>query len=107
MDFEREHESQLKGILPIIVARFATKSRSFWKDRLTPERLREILFTTDDVRKMIAQPEMTTKELKAWRKKNGYSQSQLARVLGVILVPGGKAKAATLFLLQSDTISSQ
>jgi transcriptional regulator with XRE-family HTH domain len=26
---------------------------------------------------------MTTKELKAWRKKNGYSQSQLARVLEV------------------------
>ena len=26
---------------------------------------------------------MTTKELQAWRKKNGYSQSQLAKVLGV------------------------
>ena len=27
---------------------------------------------------------MTTKELQAWRKENGYSQSQLARKLGVI-----------------------
>jgi transcriptional regulator with XRE-family HTH domain len=26
---------------------------------------------------------MTTKQLQAWRKKNGYSQSQLAKVLGV------------------------
>jgi transcriptional regulator with XRE-family HTH domain len=26
---------------------------------------------------------MTKKELQAWRKKNGYSQSQLAKVLGV------------------------
>ena len=64
LDFEREHEPQLQEILPILVERFATKSISFWKDRLTPEKLREILFTTDDVWKMIAQPEMTTKELK-------------------------------------------
>lgn len=27
---------------------------------------------------------MTPKQLKAWRKKSGYSQSQLANVLGVI-----------------------
>ncbi len=27
---------------------------------------------------------MTPKELKVWRKQNGYSQSQLAKVLGVI-----------------------
>lgn len=27
---------------------------------------------------------MTPKELKAWRKKNNYSQGQLAKVLGVI-----------------------
>ena len=27
---------------------------------------------------------MTSKELKAWRKKNGYSQGKLAKVLGVI-----------------------
>jgi transcriptional regulator with XRE-family HTH domain len=26
---------------------------------------------------------MTTKQLQAWRKKNGYSQGQLAKVLGV------------------------
>lgn len=26
---------------------------------------------------------MTPKELKAWRKKNGYSQGKLAKVLGV------------------------
>ena len=27
---------------------------------------------------------MTPKELKAWRKKNGYSQGRLAKALGVI-----------------------
>jgi transcriptional regulator with XRE-family HTH domain len=27
--------------------------------------------------------DMTTKELQVWRKKNGFSQSQLAEVLGV------------------------
>jgi DNA-binding transcriptional regulator YiaG len=27
---------------------------------------------------------VTPQELKAWRKQNGYSQSQLAKVLGVI-----------------------
>jgi len=27
---------------------------------------------------------MTSKELKQWRKKNGYTQRQLAKVLGVI-----------------------
>lgn len=27
---------------------------------------------------------MTPKELKAWRKKNGYSQGKLAKVLGVV-----------------------
>ena len=29
---------------------------------------------------------MTPEDLKKWREKNGYSQSQLARVLGVITI---------------------
>ncbi len=29
---------------------------------------------------------MTPEELKKWREKNGYSQSQLARALGVITI---------------------
>jgi hypothetical protein len=64
LEFEREHEPQLLEMLPILVARFATKSITFWKDRLTPEKLRELLFNHDDVRKMLAQPEITIRELK-------------------------------------------
>jgi len=64
LEFEREHEPHLKEMLPIIVRRFATKSMSFWKDRLIPERLRELLFEPDDIRKMLVQPEITTRELK-------------------------------------------
>jgi len=64
LEFEREHESQLREMLPILVARFATKSMFFWKDRLNPENLRALLFGSDDIRKMLAQPEITTRELK-------------------------------------------
>ena len=64
LEFEREHEPQLQEMLPIFVARFATKSMSFWKDRLTPENLRALLFDSDDVRKMLAQSKITTRELK-------------------------------------------
>jgi len=63
LEFEREHEPQLQEMLPILVTRFATKSMSFWKDRLTPENLRALLFDSDDTRKMLAQPEITTQEL--------------------------------------------
>jgi len=63
LEFEREHEPQLQEMLPILVTRFATKSMSFWKDRLTPENLRALLFDPDDIRKMLAQPEITTQEL--------------------------------------------
>ena len=64
LEFEREHESQLREMLPILVTRFATRSMSFWKDRLIPENLRALLFEPDDIRKMLAQPEITTRELK-------------------------------------------
>lgn len=62
-EFERKDESQLQEMLPILVARFATKPMSFWKDRLTPENMRALLFDSDDIRKMLAQPEITTQEL--------------------------------------------
>jgi len=64
LEFEREHEPQLQEMLPLLITRFATKSMSFWKDRLTPQNLRSLLFETDDIRKMLAQPEITTKEHK-------------------------------------------
>jgi len=64
LEFEREHEPQLGEMLPILVTRFATRSMSFWKDRLNPENLRALLFEPDDIRKMLAQPEITTQELK-------------------------------------------
>jgi len=64
LEFERVHESQLREMLPILVTRFATRSMSFWKDRLNPENLRALLFEPDDIRKMLAQPEITTRELK-------------------------------------------
>jgi len=64
LEFEREHEQALQKMLPILVARFATKSISFWKDRLIPENLRGLLFEPDDIRKMLAQPEITIRELK-------------------------------------------
>ena len=63
LEFERKDEPQLREMLPILVARFATKPMSFWKDRLTPENLRALLFDSDDIRKMLAQPEITTQEL--------------------------------------------
>jgi len=64
LEFEREHEPQLREMLPILVAEFATKSMSFWKERLNPENLRALLFEPDDIRKMLAQPEITMRELK-------------------------------------------
>jgi hypothetical protein len=64
LEFERKHEQELNKMLPILVAVFATRSTSFWKDRLTPENLRSLLFDPDDIRKMLAQPEITTRELK-------------------------------------------
>jgi len=64
LEFERKHEQELKEMLPILVTGFATKSTTFWQDRLTPENLRSLLFGTDDIRKMLAQPEITARELK-------------------------------------------
>jgi len=64
LEFEREHERELREMLPILVTIFATKSMSFWKNRLNPENLRAILFEPDNIRKILAQPEITTRELK-------------------------------------------
>lgn len=64
IDFEREHEAELKKILPILVTKFATRDSAFWQHRLTPKNLREILFDDETVRKMLAAQETTTKELK-------------------------------------------
>ena len=64
IEFEREHEAELEKILPIIVTRFATKGRSFWRERLTPKNVRTLLFDDETVRKMLAAPDITAKELK-------------------------------------------
>jgi len=64
IEFEREHESELEKILPVLVTRFATKNRSFWQKQLTPENVRSLLFDDESVRKMLANPETTVKELK-------------------------------------------
>jgi hypothetical protein len=64
IEFEREHESELGKIFPVLVTRFATKNRSFWQKQLTPENVRSLLFDDESVRKMLANPETTVKELK-------------------------------------------
>ena len=43
---------------------FATKNKSFWQKQLTPENVRALLFDDESVRKMLAAPETTAKELK-------------------------------------------
>lgn len=63
IDFEREHEDELEKILPISVTQYATKSKAFWPNPLTPENVRTLLFDDEDVRIMLAAPEATTKEL--------------------------------------------
>ncbi|GAJ05064.1 unnamed protein product, partial [marine sediment metagenome] len=64
LEFERKHEQELNEMLPILVSTFATRTTSFWKDRLIPENLRSLLVGPDDIRKMLAQPEITIRELK-------------------------------------------
>ncbi len=64
IEFEREHESELEKILPVLVTRFASKNRSFWQKQLTPENVRSLLFDEEWVRKMLSNPETTAKELR-------------------------------------------
>ena len=64
VDFEREHEVELEKILPILAARFARNGRDFWRKKLTPENVRSLIFDDDTVRKMLASPDVTAKELK-------------------------------------------
>jgi hypothetical protein len=64
IEFEREHEPELEKILPVLITRFATKNKSFWQKQLTPENVRALLFDDESVRKMLAAPESTAKELK-------------------------------------------
>ena len=64
IEFEREHEPELEKILPVLITRFATKNKSFWQKQLTPENVRALLFDDESVRKMLAAPETTAKELK-------------------------------------------
>lgn len=64
VEFERDHETELERILPVLVTKYAMKSRSFWRERLTPENLRSLLFDDETIRKMLASAEITAKELR-------------------------------------------
>jgi len=64
IEFEPEHEPELEKILTVLITRFATKNKSFWQKQLTPENVRALLFDDESVRKMLAAPEITAKELK-------------------------------------------
>ncbi len=64
IEFEREHESELEKILPVLVTRFAGKNRSFWQKQLTPESVRSLLFDDESVRKILSDPETIAKELR-------------------------------------------
>jgi len=63
VEFEPAHESELEKIVPLLVKRFTTKDKSFWCKTLTPENVRALLFDNETVRKILAAPEITARQL--------------------------------------------
>ncbi len=64
VEFESVHESELEKIVPLLAKRFAAKDKSFWRNCLTPENVRVLLFDNETVRKMLAAPDITAKQLR-------------------------------------------